>query len=248
MKRISLFKRSGYSSFLIFAATAAVFFAAVPSFAGGSTTESRPGTRQAKMAGLAEKLNYLQERSDIRAVEKAEALALIENSSKKRIVAAIVCGTEQEKEYGKFVGHYLKKKLAALGYDAILVKAELSGKVSRDLAARWLMKKHGARTALIVDITKYSRSKKFSPFGACVDAAFFGFTNKAEVILSAKFYTSNKKKAVYERIAWAVKRNSVLAAFHHPEGILSRCAGAAVNNLLDAQARKHFPQIEKSVL
>jgi len=81
-----------------------------------------------------------------------------------------------------------------------------------------------------------------------VDAAFFGFTNRAEVILSAKFYTSNKKTAVYERTAWAVKRNNVLAAFHHPEGILSRCAGAAVNNLLDAQARKHFPQVNKSVL
>ena len=247
MKRISLFERSGYSSFLMFAA-AAVFFAAVPSFAGESETGSLPGTRQAKMAGLEKKLNYLQDRSDIRSAEKADALAVIENASKKRIVAAIICGTDQEEEYGKFVGHYLKKKLGALGYDAILVKAGLSGKVSRDLAARWLMKKHGAQTALIVDITKYSRSKKFSPFGAYVDAAFFGFTNKAEVILSAKFYTSNKKKAVYERIAWAVKRNRVLAAFHHPEGILSRCAGAAVNDLLDAQARKHFPQVKKSVL
>lgn len=247
MKRISLFDRSGYSSFLIFAA-AAVIFTAAPSFAGGPAAESSSGTRQAKMAGLTEKLNYFQDRSDIRAAEKAGALAVIENSSKKRIVAAIVCGTDQEKEYGKFVGHYLKKRLAALGYDAVLVKAELSGKTSRELAARWLMKKHGARTALIVDITKYSRSKKFSPFGACVDAAFFGFTNKAEVILSVKFYTLNKKKAVYERVAWAVKRNSVLAAFHHPEGILSRCAGAAVDNLLDAEARKHFPEIKKSVL
>lgn len=247
MKRISLIERTDYSSLIILAA-AAVFLAAVPSFAGERASEVIPGTRQAKMAGLTEKLNYLRERSDIRAAEKADALAVIENSSKKRIVAAIVCGSDQEKEFGKFVGHYMKKRLASLGYDAIIVKAELSGKISRDLAAQWLMKKHGARTAVIVDIIKSGRSQKFSPFGACVDAAFFGFTNRAEVILSAKFYDSNKKKAVYERVAWVIKRNGVLAAFHHPEGILSRCAGAAVGNLLDAQARSHFPRIEKSVL
>lgn len=247
MKRISLFDRKVYSSFIIFAA-AAVFFTAAPSLAGEPAKEPPSGTRQAKMAGLTEKLNYLRERSDIRAAEKADAMAVIENSSKKRIVAAIVCGSDQEKEFGKFVGHYIKKRLASLGYDAVLVKAELSGKLSRDPAARWLMKKHGARTAIIVDIIKSNRSKKFSPFGACVDAAFFGFTNRAEVILSAKFYDSNKKNAVYERVAWVIKRNGVLAAFHHPEGILSRCAGAAVGNLLDAQARSHFPRIEKSVL
>ncbi len=247
MKRISLFDRKVYSSLIIFAA-AAVFFTAATSFAGEPASGPLPGTRQAEMAGLTEKLNYLRERADIRAAEKADAMAVIENSSKKRIVAAIVCGSDREKEFGKFVGHYMKKRLASLGYDAIIVKAELSGKLSRDTAARWLMQKHGARTAVIVDIIKSDRSKKFSPFGACVDAAFFGFTNRAEVILSAKFYHSNKKKAVYERVAWVIKRNGVLAAFHHPEGILSRCAGAAVGNLLDSEARSHFPRIEKSVL
>ncbi len=254
MKRISLNNR--YKLFIsIILAAAAVIFCAGISFAGeddiradeitaddaasDAVTDDPPANdissdaSPADAAVISQKLDYFQGRSGARGREKAGALSAIEQKMKKRVVAAVVCDSKLDKESAKFVGHYLKKKLVSLGYEAVVVRTNLSDKTSRDLAARWLMKKYGAGSSIIVDVKKYRRLKKFSPLGAYVDAAFFGLSSRAEIVLNAKFYSAKSKAAVYERTAWAVKRNNVLVAFQRNQETMSRCAGAAVANLLD---------------
>lgn len=206
-----------------------------------------PDAGSSEAAVISEKLDYFQGRSGARGREKAGALSVIEQKAKKRVVAAVVCDAKFDKESAKFVGHYLKKRLISLGYEAVVVRTSLSEKTSRDLAARWLMKKYGAGSSIIVDVKKYRRLKKFSPLGAYVDAAFFGLSSRAEIVLNAKFYSAKSKAAVYERTAWAVKRNNVLVAFQRNQETMSRCAGAAVANLLDGLTVIP-PQEKKSLL
>lgn len=265
MKRISLNNLYKLLISITFAA-AALFFFAGTSFAGedeiradeiaadevtadgsaddGISSDASP----AEAAVISEKLGYFQGRSGARGREKAGALSVIEQKTKKRVVAAVVCDAKFDKESAKFVGHYLKKRLIALGYEAIVVRTSLSEKTSRDLAARWLMKKYGAGSSIIVDVKKYRRLKKFSPLGAYVDAAFFGLSSRAEIVLNAKFYSARSKTSVYERTAWAVKRNNVLVAFQRNQETMSRCAGAAVANLLDGLTHIPPEQEKKSLL
>ena len=255
MKRISL--NNLYKLFIsIILAAAAFFFFAGTSFAGeeeiradelsadevtadDSADESiSSDASPAEAAVISEKLDYFQGRSGARVREKAGALSVIEQKTKKRVVAAVVCDARLDKESAKFVGHYLKKRLIS----------SLSEKTSRDLAARWLMKKYGAGSSIIVDVKKYRRLKKFSPLGAYVDAAFFGLSSRAEIVLNAKFYSVRSKTSVYERSAWAIKRNNVLVAFQRNQETMSRCAGAAVANLLDGLTMIPPAQEKKSLL
>lgn len=231
MKRISSIARLGSLYALALVLAAVLSF---PAAAGAEGNREGAGKKKAGNARMSEKLEYFKVRSVTRAAEKAEASRIVERASSKRIVAAVICGPDGNAEAEKLVGYHLKKKLVAMGYAPVLVKAVMSDGTSREQAARWLMKKHSAASAVIVDIKKFRNARKFSPVGAYVDVAFLGFTSRAEIVLGAGFYAAESRNGspCREYTAAAVKRNAVLVAFQHPEGIMSRCAGAAVADLL----------------